>query len=133
MWFILPTLIVSICSLQTQASRLPEPKPFFKTSPSKNPLLLSTNGCQFVQFSNEQISMPYVGGNGMSDNGAWKYCYGSAGLQECQNWCNNNSDCAGVTQDDYNDSDFWFPVTTTSWSEVRCVNGLSFWEKDCHC
>ena len=135
MWYILSAIIVFIFSFQTQASRL-EPKPFFKISQANvtnQPSTPSTNNCRSVQFSNEQIDMPYVGGNGMSENGSWKYCYGSAGLQACLNWCNNNGDCAGVTQDDYNGSDFYFPVTTISWSQVRCVDGLSFWEKDCHC
>merc|ERR1712127_581450 len=134
MRYILSAIIVSAFSFQTQASKL-EPKPFFKTSQENvtNQLFASSNNCRAVEYTNEQISMPYVGGNGMTENGSWKYCYGSAGLQECLNWCYSNGDCVGVTQDDYNDSDFWFPVLTTSWSQVRCVNGLSFWEKDCHC
>ena len=92
---------------------------------------------QFIEFPNQQIEYPYTSANGMTDsNGNWKYCWNSdptKGLQECLNWCLSTPGCAGVTQDWYNDEDFYFPVTTTSSSEILCSNGISFWELDTAC
>merc|ERR1712098_416712 len=92
--------------------------------------------CTFSQHYDQQVTFPYDDYNGMTDSdGNWKYCWESDpedALKSCLNWCLQNvgRGCVGVTQDDHNDSDFFFPVTTLS--DTKCSNGISFWDLDCH-
>merc|ERR1719500_333070 len=126
-------VFTSVLSISTASIIKPIPRSQNMQTIVQNPLYKpESNPCQFIQYTNQQIGYPYLDYNGMSDeDGHWKYCWASdpnQALQDCLNWCLNNSDCAGVTQDDYNTDDFYFPVTTTSSSQVKCSNGLSFWE-----
>merc|ERR1719411_108015 len=127
-------VIAMVCLVALANAALTPPIPKSRSERPANPLLKSVgSSAQFITYPNMQITYPYTGANGMTDgNGNWKYCWNSnpsQALSDCLNWCLAQSNCAGVTQDDYNDDDFYFPVTTTSWDQVKCVNGLSFWEK----
>jgi len=69
--------------------------------------------------------------NGMTDNGAWKWCYNDE--YECVLWCYNhqNEGCLGVTSDVTKNVGYYFPVTSIDESEREWASGGSITMMEC--